>query len=139
MYRQLFVRFLLTVAPWFDLDISQGCITLRLRKEKAFSAEVRTCTRFLQRRRVIRRGHAPASPDRLPNLQLRRAEAQRWLQVYAHTLGVPATDDLKYVYGVQLLQAALEILRAKGMGRSDVEVCPPPQARRHVFLNSALQ
>lgn len=41
MYRQLFVRFLLTVSPWFSLDIAQGCITLRLEKEKAFSAEVR--------------------------------------------------------------------------------------------------
>jgi hypothetical protein len=81
VFRQLFVRFLMTVSPWFALDISQGCITLRLDKDKALGAEV-----------------------------------------YAHTLGVTAADDVKYVYGLQLLQAVLEIMRTKAMGRTDVEV-----------------
>jgi hypothetical protein len=40
-FRKLFVKFLVTVSPWFALDISQGVITLRLDKGKAMGAEAR--------------------------------------------------------------------------------------------------
>ena len=47
------------------------------------------------------------------------------LQVYVHTLGVNAEDDVKYVYGYQVLHGVLEVLRAKKMGRADVHVRRP--------------
>jgi hypothetical protein len=53
-----------------------------------------------------------------------QAECGDLVQVYAHTLGVHAADDLKYVYGLQLLQAVLEVMRAKAIRPSldDVQV-----------------
>jgi hypothetical protein len=40
IFRQLFVTFLVTVNSWFQIDISQGIITLRLDENKSFGAEV---------------------------------------------------------------------------------------------------
>jgi hypothetical protein len=40
IFRQLFVTFLVTVNSWFQIDISQGIITLKLDENKSFGAEV---------------------------------------------------------------------------------------------------